>query len=87
MALAGPARSVVIYAAVGLVVGAVAGYLTRPMSAEIRVGPVHIEVTGRGVAQPGDALTSGQTQHIALIMLIGGVIGAGLGYMTERRKG
>ena len=73
------------FAVVGLLVGALAGYLTRPQSAEIKVGPLSIEVKGDRPAQGGGPLTSGQMQHIALITLIGGVIGAGIGFVARRR--
>jgi hypothetical protein len=73
------------FAVVGLLVGALAGYLTRPETAEIKLGPLSIEVKGDRPAQ-GGPITSGQMQHIALLTLIGGVIGAGLGFVA-RRKG
>lgn len=73
--------------AVGLLVGAFVGYLTRPESAEIRIGPLNIEITGKGVARHQDGeLTSSQVQHIALLALIGGAIGLGLGIAVERGK-
>jgi uncharacterized membrane protein YeaQ/YmgE (transglycosylase-associated protein family) len=73
------------FTVVGLLVGALAGYLTRPETAEIKLGPLSIEVKGDRPAQ-GGPITSGQMQHIALLTLIGGVIGAGLGFVA-RRKG
>ncbi len=82
----GRANALIVYAIIGLLIGAVAGYLTRPESAEIRIGPVQIEVTGKGIARDGGDLTSSQTQHILLIALIGGLIGAGLGYAADRGK-
>jgi hypothetical protein len=80
-------NAIVAYAVIGLLIGALAGYLTRPESAEIRIGPVQIEVTGKGIARDGGGnLTSSQTQHVLLIALIGGLIGAGLGYAIDRGK-
>jgi hypothetical protein len=76
----------VAYAAVGLVIGGIAGYLTRPESTEIKIGPVQIEVTGKGVARGGGDLTSSQTQHVLLIALIGGLLGVGFGYAVDRGK-
>lgn len=73
------------FAVVGLLVGALAGYLTRPQSSEIKVGPLSIEVKGDRPAQGGGPITSSQMQHIALITLIGGVIGAGIGFVSRRR--
>lgn len=77
----------VTYLAIGLLVGALAGYLTRPESAEIKIGPLNIEITGKGVARHQDGeLTSSQIQHIAVLALIGGAIGLGLGIAVERGK-
>jgi hypothetical protein len=77
----------VVYAVVGLLVGALSGYLTRPESAEIRIGPLSIEVKGNQIAHDNGPLTSSQVQHIAIIALIGGVIGLGVGFAAGRRKG
>jgi hypothetical protein len=84
--LQGRSNSMVVFLLIGLLVGALAGYMTRPESAEIRIGPLQIEVTGKGIASRNDSLTSSQVQHIALIALIGGVIGLGLGYAVDRGR-
>lgn len=82
------ARSnLVVFLVVGLLVGALGGYMTRPESAEIRIGPLSVEVKGNQVARGGGPLTSSQVQHIALITLIGGIIGLGLGFATSRSRG
>ena len=73
------------FAVVGFLVGALAGYLTRPETAEIKLGPMSIEIKGDRPAQGGGPITSGQMQHIALLTLIGGVIGAGLGFVARKR--
>lgn len=72
---------------VGLLVGALAGYLTRPKSVEIKLDPLSIEVKRNQVARENGPLTSSQVQHIALITLIGGAIGLSLGFATGRGKG
>ena len=72
---------------VGLLVGALAGYLTRPESAEIKLGPLSIEVKGDRIARDSGPLTSSQIQHIAIITAVGGLIGFGLGFATGRSKG
>ena len=72
---------------VGLLVGAFAGYVTRPESTEIKLGPLNIEVKGNQVARGNGPLTSSQIQHIAIITAIGGVIGLGLGFAMGRNKG
>jgi hypothetical protein len=68
---------------VGLVVGGIIGYLTRPESSEIRIGPMNIQITGPGPAQ-GGPLTSDQVQYILLIAVLGAVVGFGLGVVAER---
>lgn len=79
------ANQLVTFTIVGLLIGAFAGYLTRPEAAEIRLGPMSIEVQGGGAARGGGPLTSGQMQHIALLTAIGGIIGAGIGFVMGRR--
>ena len=80
------ANATVTYAVIGLLIGALAGYLTRPESAEIKIGPVQIEVTGKGIDRGGGDLTSSQLQHVMIIGLIGGLIGVGFGFMVDRGK-
>lgn len=77
--------NLLVFLVVGLLVGALAGYVTRPESAELKLGPVSIEVKGDRPAQGSGPITSGQMQHIALITLIGGVIGLGFGFVTRKR--
>jgi len=79
--------NLLVFTVVGLLVGALAGYLTRPESAEIRIGPLNIEVTGDRAARGGGPMTSSQMQHVALIALIGGAIGLGLAFAAGRRRG
>jgi hypothetical protein len=82
------ARSnMVVLLVAGLLIGAVAGYLTRPESAEIKLGPLKLEVTGNQPAHGGGPLTSSQTRHIAIITAIGGAIGLGFGFAMGRSKG
>jgi hypothetical protein len=78
--------SLVVFLAIGLLAGALVGYLTRPESAEIKLGPVSIEVRGDKAARGGGPLTSSQVQHIAIITLIGGVIGLGAGFAIGKRR-
>ena len=71
---------------IGLIAGLLIGYVTRPESAEIRIGPFSVEVTGKNVARHSDGeLTNSQVQHIALFTIIGGLIGLGLGFVGGRR--
>jgi hypothetical protein len=75
----------VIFLVIGLLVGALAGYLTRPESTEIKLGPLNIEIKGDRVARDSGPLTSSQVQHIALITMIGGVVGLGFGFVASRK--
>lgn len=75
----------VVLLLVGLVIGAAAGWLTRPEVARIELGPLKLEVQGEGVGR-GSELTGGQVQHIAILAILGAVIGFGAGYVMDRRK-
>lgn len=75
----------VILLLIGIGVGGVAGYLTRPASAEIKLGPLSIEVESDRRAEGDGPLTSGQWQHIAIFTVIGGIIGLGAGFVVGRR--
>jgi hypothetical protein len=79
--------NLVAFLVVGLLIGALSGYLTRPESAEIKLGPLSIEVKGNQIAHDNGPLTSSQVQHIAIIALIGGVIGLGVGFAAGRSRG
>jgi len=72
---------------VGLVIGGLAGYMTRPESTEIKLGPLSIEVRSNEVARGGGPLTSSQVQHIAIMAALGGVIGLGVGFAVGKRRG
>ena len=72
---------------IGLVIGGLAGYMTRPEeTAEIKLGPLNIEVRNNERAR-GGPLTSSQVQHIAIMTAIGGAIGLGVGFAVGRRTG
>jgi hypothetical protein len=80
-------NAMVVFLVIGVLAGALIGFVTRPESAEIRIGPLNIEITGKGISSRRDQeLTSSQVQHIALLTLIGGVIGLGFGFAVERGK-
>jgi hypothetical protein len=76
----------VLFLVLGVVLGGLIGYLTRPESAEIRIGPLNIEVTGKGIARRDDTLTSSQSRHIGLFALIGGLLGLGFGFAVDNGK-
>jgi hypothetical protein len=79
--------NIVAFLVVGLLIGALSGYLTRPESTEIKLGPLSIEVKGNQVAHDNGPLTSSQFRHIAIITLIGGVIGLGVGFAAGKSRG
>jgi hypothetical protein len=80
------ASPLVVFLAIGLLVGAIAGYLTRPESAEIQLGPIKLEVTGNQVARGSGPLTGSQLRYIAMVTLIGGALGLALGYGIKTGK-
>jgi hypothetical protein len=77
----------VVLLVVGLIVGAIVGYVTRPESAEIKLGPLSIQVQGDRPAAAGDPMTSAQWQYVAIFTVLGGVIGAAVGFVVDRRRG
>jgi hypothetical protein len=76
----------IVLLVLGIVVGGAIGYMTRPETAEIRIGKLNIQVTGKGINTHGGNLTSDQYQHIALFALIGGILGLGLGFAVDGGK-
>jgi len=71
----------------GLLIGAVVGYLTRPVAAEIRLGGTSITFQNNQVsAGRSDSMTSGQSQHILFYTLAGGVLGLLAGFAADRRR-
>jgi hypothetical protein len=76
----------IILLVVGLVVGGLVGFLTRPQATEIKLGPISMEVQTDQTAAPGDAVTSGQWEHIAIFSAIGALVGLGLGFAAARRR-
>lgn len=79
-------NSKVLLLLIGLAIGAVTGYLTRPATTEIKLGGLSIEVEGNRAGQGGASLTGGQWQHIAIFAGIGGVIGLSAGIAMGRRS-
>lgn len=78
----------IVLLVVGLVAGGLVGYLTRPQATEIKLGPLSVEVQGdRTAGAQGGALTPGQTQHIGIFAGLGALIGFGLGFVADRRRG
>jgi hypothetical protein len=80
-------NSRVLFLIVGLGLGALVGWLTRPDMTEVKVGPISIVVQGDHAAGAHDtgSLTNGQIQHIAIYTVAGGVLGALAGLLVTRR--
>jgi hypothetical protein len=76
----------VILLVIGLLVGSLIGYVTRPESADIKVGPIQLNVQTDQTAAPGDAVTSSGWQHIGIFAVIGALVGLGAGFAMDRRK-
>jgi hypothetical protein len=79
--------NLIAFLLIGLVIGGLAGYMTRPETAEIRLGPLSLEVRSDEVARGGGPLTSSQVQHIAIMSVLGGIIGLGVGFAVGKRRG
>jgi hypothetical protein len=72
---------------VGLVVGGLVGYLTRPQAAEIKIGDFSLEVQGdKPAGTGGGSLTTGQMQHIGIFAVIGAALGLGAGFVAGRGR-
>lgn len=79
--MTGAMNAKIVLLLVGLLVGGIAGWLTRPNAAEIQLGPVSVEVKDEG-----GSLTGAQAQHVALFALLGAVAGFGIGFVFDRRR-
>lgn len=64
--------------------GGTIGYLTRPQPVQVSIGPLTLEMRGKNIHRDeAGELTSDQVQHIALITLVGGLIGLGFGFAIQ----
>jgi len=68
----------------GLIAGGLAGYATRPQTAEINLPGLNIQITGEGRAEGGE-ITSAQWQHIGIFAAVGAIIGLAAGFVVGRR--
>jgi hypothetical protein len=80
------ANMLMAFLVAGLLISALARYLTRQKTADIKFGPVSVEVRGNQVARSGSPVTSSQVEHIAIITLIGDVTGLGLGFAIKSSR-
>lgn len=72
----------------GIVVGALVGYFTRPEAAELKLGPLQVEVQSNRTASPRDRgeMTSSQWQHFGAFTVGGAVLGLLAGFVVDRRR-
>ena len=83
----GVANTKVALLLLGLLIGAVAGWLTRPQAAAFSIGGTAVEIVNtQNLAARSDPTTAGQGQHILLYTLAGGVIGLLAGFAVDRRR-
>jgi hypothetical protein len=79
--------NLIAFLLIGLVIGGLAGYMTRPEeTAEIKLGPLSVEVRNDERTRGGGRITSSQAQHIAIMAALGGVIGLGVGFAVGKRR-
>ena len=77
----------ILFLVIGLMVGGLAGWLTRPQAAELEILGMKVEVQGdKAAGAKGGSLTTGQTQHVAIFAGIGALLGFGLGFVADRRR-
>lgn len=78
----------VAFLVLGLLVGALLGYMTRPKAAEIKIGDASIEVHDNRVSMGSspESMTAGQSRHTIEYTLAGGIIGLLIGFAAERRR-
>lgn len=71
----------------GVLVGGVVGYVTRPQAAEIRLGGASFEIENTGAtASDASALTTGQLRRVFVFAVVGGAIGLLAGVVADRRR-
>lgn len=72
----------------GLLIGGAVGYFTRPEAAELKLGPLSVEVQSDRTASPRDrgAMTTSQWQHVGAFAGGGAILGLLLGFVADRRR-
>ena len=87
----------------GLVIGAIAGWITAPRTVDIQVGPLTVQVQNGG-GEGGNVTATGNDGQIQvqvgnpsplndrnmrtlIFAIVGGIIGLGAGFVLDRRKG
>ena len=80
-------KGLATFVLIGLLLGGLVGFLTRPEAASISMGPINLELRTDRVASSNDPLNRSQLPHIAIFTVIGGLVGAGIGIFSQRRRG
>ena len=71
----------------GVLVGGVIGYVTRPQAAEIRLGGASLEIENTGAtASDTSGLTTGQLRRVFVFAVAGGAAGLLAGVLADRRR-
>ena len=72
----------------GVLVGGVIGYVTRPQAAEIRLGGASFEIenTGATASDTSGSLTTGQLRRVFVFAVAGGVVGLLAGVLAGNRR-
>ena len=84
---AGASHAKVALLLLGLLVGAVAGWLTRPKPVVFRVNGTQVQLPDALVpAPPSEPTTDGQGEHVLLYTLAGGMVGLLTGFAVDRRR-
>ena len=71
----------------GVLIGGVIGYVTRPQAAEIRLGGASFEIenTGATASETSGSLTTGQLRRVFLFAVAGGAVGLLAVVVADRR--
>lgn len=68
----------------GLIAGGLVGFLTKPPAASVTIPVINLQVKTEA---PQGELTNRQFNHIALSALAGAIVGLGVGFVADRKRG
>jgi hypothetical protein len=68
----------------GLIAGGLIGFVTKPPTAQVTIPGINLQIKTEA---PQGELTNRQTQHIAIWALIGAIVGLGVGFVADRKRG
>lgn len=69
----------------GIIAGGLVGFVTKPPQGQTTIPIINVPVQTEP-KEKGD-LTNRQFNHVALWALIGGIVGLGVGFVGDRRRG